>query len=605
MSGQPNINPLDSAKFRQQYLANLSLRAEIDDFNLQANKIFIRTGAPTQPTDTRTTSERLADLYRLRIEVRSKLGEIADGTNADKIVQQLDDEQLRFLSDQLIQIVGDLKPKYRTGILAEVFMPYFLKYMDIYQTTKGVNSGLQQESGDKILLNQQIIMANMASKSDINNIDDAIRELGLSNTNIGKSILQNLRNIEGVLDYLPETMETLNSADNAIVRGQIQTAINNIVKDLPTKQELNVLVRQLTEAQSRMNISGVETILRRIQELTEAGGDIRDEVFVLQQLLEQAKSESSRPIASSSSSSSSSTSLEDFIFRTNLGAEFRYIEPNEIGTKPSKSELDLYLLRLDNIIPSLYYGISETPSKIKQTKAGIKTFLEQADKRIRNELQKVMRDQSVQEAVVVSPSPEIPTKERITAKGIRIGRGLVRPASMPTKRSDVLVPDFDIDYSKGIVPTPRFIPFGKFVIHKAKLDKDIIAIKRPAGSSLQDLPSRRVSRSLGLVIRKMVGGNVATFDELNKLDKDDQEYLHHLASRSNLIDKLNIPTPKKDEDEKDINLFEVLRGQVLAGNDSLDLIKKFKQLILKMSDRDLIPKGQVRELLVLLTQNGY
>jgi len=53
MSGQPNRNPTDPAKFRQQYLANLSLEANINDKNLQANKIYKKTGeVPSQMTDS-------------------------------------------------------------------------------------------------------------------------------------------------------------------------------------------------------------------------------------------------------------------------------------------------------------------------------------------------------------------------------------------------------------------------------------------------------------------------------------------------------------------------------------------------------------------------
>ena len=40
MSGQPTKSPVDASKFRQQYLANLSLQANINDKNLQANKIY-------------------------------------------------------------------------------------------------------------------------------------------------------------------------------------------------------------------------------------------------------------------------------------------------------------------------------------------------------------------------------------------------------------------------------------------------------------------------------------------------------------------------------------------------------------------------------------
>lgn len=607
MSGQPYINPLDQAKFRQQYLANLALRASLDDTNLQANKVYKKTGAPTQPTDTRTTAEKQADLYRLRIDVRSKLSEIADGANADKIVQQLDDGQLRFLSDQIQFIVADLKPKYRTGVLAEIFIPYFEKYMDTYQKTKGVNSGLQQEAGQQILLNQDIIMRNMASKSDINDIDDAIRELGIENSSMGKAIRRNLVDIEQVLDYLPETMEALNSAENAITKGQIQSTLNDIVKDLPTKQELNELIRQLALAQGRMNVAGVEAILSRLVELTDAGADIRGELSVLNQLVEQAKADRSEP----SVATATAQSIESFSFSSPSGAKFSYINPADIQStgRPTKAELDVYLLRLDNVVPNLYTG--QTPSNVKKSKATMKAFLESRDRVIRDALTNLMSQQGVQQAQVVSadlfgsPPRKTGGDRDMTAKGIKIGRGLVRPANMPTKRNDVLVPTFDIDYTKGVQPTPRFVPFGRFVINKNRLDNDIIAVKRPAGSTLQDLPSKRVSRALGSVIRKIVGGKIPSFDEINKLDQDEQEYLHHLASKSHLLDKVNIPTPKKDEDEADINQFEIMRGQIIAGNDSADLVKKFKQLILRMANRDLIPKRQVKELLISLTENGY
>ncbi len=607
MSGQPYINPLDPAKFRQQYLANLALTANINDYNLQSNQIYKRTGASAQPTDQRTTAEKQADVYRLRIEVRSKLSEIADGPNADKIVQQLDNDQLIFLSDQLPFIVADLKPKYRTGILAEIFIPYFEKYMDFYQKTKGVNAGLQQEAGEQILLNQEIIMGNMASKSDINDIDDAIRELGLANSNMGKAIRQNLANIELVLDYLPETMETLNEADNAITKGQIQSSLNDIVKDLPTKQELNDLIRQLAVAQGKMNVAGVEAILSRLVELTDAGADIRGELAVLNQIVEQAKREApqqriQQPIGRVES-------IETFRFVSPSGATFSYINPDNIAPsgRPNKSDLLNYVDIIADLIPNFYVA-GQTPSKVKNSsKTSLKEFLKVKDAIIRSELERLMEAQGIQEAQVIPSEFQTPQKQGkgMSAKKIKIGRGIVRPPDRPNKRNDVLVPEYDVDYTQGIKPTPRFIPFGRFVINKERLNKDIIAIKRPAGGAILDLPSKRVSRNLGKILRNIVGGNTPSFDDINNLDSEEKEYLHLLASRSNLLDKINIPTPNKDADEADINKFEIMRGQIIAGNDSKDLIKNFKEIIIRMNKKGLIPTRQVKELLVSLAENGY
>ena len=116
MSGQPNRNPTDPAKFRQQYLANLALEANINDKNLQANMIYKKTGeAPSQMTDNRTTAKKLEDIERLKIDVRSELSEIADGDNANAIVQNLNPQQLQFLAQHIKEIIADIKPKYKYG----------------------------------------------------------------------------------------------------------------------------------------------------------------------------------------------------------------------------------------------------------------------------------------------------------------------------------------------------------------------------------------------------------------------------------------------------------------------------------------------------------
>lgn len=610
MSGQPNINPLDPAKFRQQYLANLALQAKLDDVNLQANKVYKKTGAPTQPTDNRTTAEKQADLYKLRIEVRSKLGEIADGANADKIVQALDDNSIRFLNDQSQFIINDLKPKFASGILAEVFIPYFQKYMDQYAQTQGVNSGLQQSTGERILLNQNIIIGNMANKRDVMDIDDAIRELGVQNTSMGKAIRRNLINIEEVLDALPEVISTLDTAENAIVKSQIQKTLNDLTKDLPTKGELNDLVRRLAVAQGQNNVQGVEIILRRIAELTDAGGDIRGELQVLNRLVADAKGE--QPSASAVSGVPQLDTIDTFVFRSAGGNQFRYINPDEIGSsgRPTRAELDIYLMYLESIIP-LFQG-RNTPSKSSiNTKKKIAEFLKAREQFIQDELKRVMRRQSASVIAEAVPfkTPQKESSASMSGVGMvrnRItGKGLVMPPDRPTKRNDVLVPIYDVDYSQGIKPTPRFVPFGRYVINKDRLAKDIIAVKRPAGSVILELPSKRVSRKLGGIIRNIVGGKIPSFDDINKLDKDEQEYLHQLASKSNLLDKVNIPTPNKDENEQDINQFEIMRGQIVAGNDSVDLINKFKKLVVSLSEKGLIPSRQVKDILISLAENGY
>ena len=85
----------------------------------------------------------------------------------------------------------------------------------------------------------------------------------------------------------------------------------------------------------------------------------------------------------------------------------------------------------------------------------------------------------------------------------------------------------------------------------------------------------------------------------------ERSYLHHITSRADLGERLNIPAPDKKKDDQDINQFEVMRGQIMAGNDSSKLHKDFKLLIMKMMKKKLLPKRQANELLFEMASLGY
>jgi len=57
--------------------------------------------------------------------------------------------------------------------------------------------------------------------------------------------------------------------------------------------------------------------------------------------------------------------------------------------------------------------------------------------------------------------------------------------------------------------------------------------------------------------------------------------------------------------EQDIHHFNVMKGEILAGNDSSVLIKKFKLLLLKLSKNGSLPKRECQEIMEDLIQLGY
>jgi len=119
------------------------------------------------------------------------------------------------------------------------------------------------------------------------------------------------------------------------------------------------------------------------------------------------------------------------------------------------------------------------------------------------------------------------------------------------------------------------------------------------------MPSRRVSPVLQNIIKTINGGGVPKFNDLERLDTDEKNYLHKLLDKSNLLDRVSVPAPSKDQQEKDIHNFEVMKGQIMSGNDSVELVRKFKLLIRKLSRQDLLPKADVDELMDILHDLNY
>ena len=65
-----------------------------------------------------------------------------------------------------------------------------------------------------------------------------------------------------------------------------------------------------------------------------------------------------------------------------------------------------------------------------------------------------------------------------------------------------------------------------------------------------------------------------------------------------------IPSPDKDAETKEMEDFEKMRGQILAGNDNRDLLKKFKLTLLKFGKDGRIPRREVNEVLLEMASMG-
>lgn len=620
MSGQPSLNPSDPLKFREQYLANLALRIKLDDKNLQANKIYKRTGqTPTIVLDTRTTTEKLADLQRLGVELRAELKSIMDGPTAEKVIRELDPESLQFLAQHITDIIIQLKPKYKYGVPFITFMTFFTAYYRSSVDSNDYIAGLQQKVGKDILLGINQILANMVDK-DLLEMVLAEIDIGADRRNeaLAVAIRRDIEELERSLINRTEYNAFI-SQGNQQVNMELFARINDAVQELPTRTQMNEFLREYDRA---VNLRDAETQRRLLEklkdvltvppEVLEQLQAVKNEIGALRQegveqtreitgeLNERRKEEASIKALSATLSPEDKATLldlkQDMVGLATQARRRQYI----------KSMIDMDIVRGGQTRASIYTTLTGKKALENLNQDEEQVVIAEINKRIdiltspypmpRNLIQTPVKQGQPAEEPFFRPDP--------TGSGLRRGRPI---GSGRKKGSGVKGNGIQKDPNvEGIERNPnRYATFGKFHINTHKLNDNIISLKRNTGCNVADLPVRRVSNELGNVIRTIVGGGHPEFRHLDKLCDEEKVFLSKIAKKSSIEDRLNVPTPSKDDDEKDIHQFEVMKGQIMAGNDNMDMVKKFKLLIMKLSRKDLLPRNQAKDIMMDLATLGY
>ena len=165
-------------------------------------------------------------------------------------------------------------------------------------------------------------------------------------------------------------------------------------------------------------------------------------------------------------------------------------------------------------------------------------------------------------------------------------------------------PRIKVDSNAGIMKQKRYIPFGRYVINRHQLNnKDILMIKTIKGGAITNLPTIKISNSLSNVFQRMLGGQLPSFDDLSDLCADDKNHLHHITKKCDI--NVSVPTPNKDKLQQEMNRFDILKGEILAGNDNKDMVKEFKIMLLRFMNDNRLPRRQAQEILTDLVAMGY
>jgi hypothetical protein len=606
MSGQPLKSPSDASKYRQQYLATLALQANINDANLQANKIYKRTGqTPTQPTDMRLTSEKLADIERLKIEVRAQLAGIMDGEDAQEVITNLTPGALQFVAQNINQIVKEVKPQYQLGMPALAFERWLDLYMMKANEINEVAYGLQQNAGVNVMMGAEQIRE-LINAELLRQVGEVMRRLDERNPmrRIVKRRIDDLEPIVALEDKLTE----IGQIADTTARYGIQQALNNIFNNLPLQSEVKEVLNSVIAAIDRKDERLTDVYVEKLDNLLAVEPSAVADAERVREVLDSIEKDedySMTEIGYGGGGGEPKPKKKDRDFGVKLMRyEDKYGELNPYRYDGRKKSNDELLMEIDDALKLMPYGSSNESRTARAFYINVmggnkssKGPLTGAElRRVYNRvIEELTNYREVQSYSSLSLSPAKPERVGDEPISVKQGKGIAgRKKITPV-----------IDYTKGVLPVSNYIPFGKVFINTDKLKSGIISVRKGKGVHITAIPVKRVSHHLNDVINKIVGGGSPSYTQLSKLNSEEHKYLYDLGRHSGLLDKIGVEAPTKSDDDADINQFEIYKGQLMSGNDSTEMVADFKKLIVKMIGKKLLPRGQAKLILLDLTEMGY
>ena len=162
----------------------------------------------------------------------------------------------------------------------------------------------------------------------------------------------------------------------------------------------------------------------------------------------------------------------------------------------------------------------------------------------------------------------------------------------------------DIVYVNKIEPSNIYAPFGKHQLNLKKLKNNRLQLRSKTDNVIANIKSKQLTKNMKVIIDKFITNQPIEFEDVEILDDDEKDYLAEISEKCNINDRLRIPSPKLTKIQSDINKFNILRGEIIAGNDSKELVRDFKVLLLKLMNSKHISKSEGNNIMIMLLQLG-
>ena len=149
-------------------------------------------------------------------------------------------------------------------------------------------------------------------------------------------------------------------------------------------------------------------------------------------------------------------------------------------------------------------------------------------------------------------------------------------------------------------PMNDYVQFGRYLLSLKQLSKGKFMLRTKSRNPVLSFKTIVLTRRTKAIVQKLLQDIDVSFEEIDALNEDERNILNQIVEKTEINTRLKIPNTKKTQLQKDLHKFNVLRGSILSGNDSIELLKDFRRLLLHLTNENYISKKECNEVLLEL-----
>jgi hypothetical protein len=535
----------DAQKYREQYINNLALESSNNQLVTNAVKIYRETGeTPTKDTDPRNTTEKYMGIEGRKQLMRDSLASnnIMTTHVAEDVISSLTSSEIELFNQYKEFLLKDFKGK---NVPAKVFIDYFRRFIRKQNETKGVEFGLQQDGGN-VLIDSRLADVDDFGDAFINEI---IKSLVGVEERIKVMIKQKLNYMQSFQLNAEDTAKfaDIKASTDAPTTADLFTLQSQVEEHTPTKDDIKEAIGSVLRGDIKPfldltdGLSLIEPYFRKLVKTIRAWNPPP----AIEAEEKEDEIEAPPPISSEEEeegSVSSSSASEEEVEDERL-SRFKALSTNDkrriLVTKFYENKEDMDALSDDELV-----------KKYIQLKTGV----------------------------------AVPARPDEGGAGMR-GRGIGPKRKPPSGASS---------YKKQ----PAYKQFGRYILNHNKLHDNVLMVKTPSAAVIKELPTQAISHNMTRAVKTIATGRSISLSDYHSLTESEKQQLHHLARHSRV--ETDLPNPKQKDEDADLHRFEILRGELIAGNDSSQIKKELKALLKSFMSSGRLPRAEVNAILLEL-----